>query len=159
MRNLDEIDVEIAEVERGNMAVLDPSAQRDRYQQFADTARGLLADFREVEANFRALVRELRERIAGWSGSKGQLLDEVLGDRDAGVVRRTDGDRAQELPEGDRSWLRPWGHAGAYDAIESCRLVAAADGRCAPLARVVGACRRSTSPTTSPVTATSRGPC
>jgi hypothetical protein len=82
-RRRHEIDVEIAQVERGNMAVLDPSAQRDRYQQFVDMARGLLADFREVEANFRALDRELRERIAGWSGSKGQLLDEVLGDRDA----------------------------------------------------------------------------
>ena len=78
-----EIDVEIAEVERGNIAVLDPSAQRDRYQQFAATARELLADFREVEANFRRLDRDLRERIAAWDGSKGELLDEVLGDRDA----------------------------------------------------------------------------
>ncbi len=30
-----------------------------------------LADFREVEANFRALDRELRERIAAWDGGKG----------------------------------------------------------------------------------------
>jgi hypothetical protein len=82
-RRRNEIDAEIAQVEQGNVAVLDESAQRDRYQQFADTARGLLADFREVEANFRALDRELRERVAGWSGSKGELLDEVLGDRDA----------------------------------------------------------------------------
>src|SRR5262249_35220236 len=41
-----------------------------------------LADFREVEANFRALDRALRERIAGFDGSKGQLLDEMLGHRD-----------------------------------------------------------------------------
>jgi hypothetical protein len=69
-----EIDVEISEAERGNVAVLDPSAQRDRYQQFAATARELLADCREVEANFRTLDRDLRERIAAWDGSKGELL-------------------------------------------------------------------------------------
>ena len=32
-----------------------------------------------------------------------------------------------ELPAGDRSWLRPWGHASAYHALASCRLVAVAD--------------------------------
>jgi hypothetical protein len=76
-----ELDREIAAVESGDFAVLDPTARRDRYQQFADTARALLADFREVEANFRRLDRELRERITTWDGAKGQLLDEVVGDR------------------------------------------------------------------------------
>jgi hypothetical protein len=75
------IDREIAAVEAGDFAVLDPTSQRDRYQQFAETARALLADFREVEANFRRLDRALRERITTWDGSKGQLLDEVVGDR------------------------------------------------------------------------------
>ena len=51
-------------------------SQRDRYQQFARTARELLADFRQVEENFRGLDRSLREQIAGWSGSKGALLDD-----------------------------------------------------------------------------------
>jgi hypothetical protein len=41
----------------------------------------LLADFREVEENFRKLDRNLREQIAGWTGSKGALLDEALGSR------------------------------------------------------------------------------
>jgi Protein of unknown function (DUF3375) len=80
-RRRQEIDVEIAKVERGNIPVLDTSAQRDRYQQFAATAAELLADFREVESNFRTLDRELRARIASWDGSKGALLDEVLGSR------------------------------------------------------------------------------
>ncbi|MQA25042.1 MAG: DUF3375 family protein, partial [Micromonosporaceae bacterium] len=80
-RRREEIDAEIARVQRGDIAVLDTSAQRDRYQQFAATARELLADFREVEANFRALDRELRARIASWDGAKGALLDEVLGSR------------------------------------------------------------------------------
>jgi flagellar motility protein MotE (MotC chaperone) len=76
-----ELDAEITRVEAGDFAVLDASAQRDRYQQFAATARELLADFREVEANFRALDRALRARIAAWEGSKGELLDEVVGNR------------------------------------------------------------------------------
>lgn len=75
------IDAEIDQVVGGDFAVLDDSAQRDRYQQFATTARELLSDFREVEANFRALDRELRARIAGWEGSKGELLDDVVGNR------------------------------------------------------------------------------
>jgi hypothetical protein len=61
--------------------VLDDVALRDRYQQFSSTSRALLADFREVEANFRALDRDLRRRVAAWSGSKGELLDDVLGSR------------------------------------------------------------------------------
>lgn len=75
------IEAEIARVEAGDFAVLDTSAQRDRYQQFAVTARELLADFRQVEANFRALDRSLRARIAAWEGAKGELLDEVVGSR------------------------------------------------------------------------------
>lgn len=72
------LDEEIARAEHGDIDVLDAVGQRDRYQQFARTARELLADFREVEENFRQLDRRLREQIAGWTGSKGGLLDEVL---------------------------------------------------------------------------------
>ena len=62
--------------------MLEASALRDRYQQFSATARGLLADFREVEENFRKLDRDLREKIATWHGAKGELLDDVLGSRE-----------------------------------------------------------------------------
>ncbi len=78
-----EIDAEIARVAGGEVPLLDPSSQRDRYQQFASTARELLADFREVEANFRTLDRDLRARIAAWAGAKGELLDDVLGNRNS----------------------------------------------------------------------------
>jgi len=82
-RRRQEIDEEIARVRGGDVQVMDPSAQRDRYQQFTATATELLADFREVETNFRALDRELRERITGWEGSKGELVEEVVGSRSA----------------------------------------------------------------------------
>lgn len=76
-----EIDVEIAHLEDGGIAVADPVTQRDRYQQFARTARELLADFRQVEENFRDLDRDLREQIALWEGSKGELLDDLFTNR------------------------------------------------------------------------------
>ena len=91
-RRRDEIDADIARVESGRVDLLDAVGQRDRYQQFASTARELLADFREVEDNFRNLDRELREQIAGWSGSKGELLDEVLGSRSS--IRESDQGRS-----------------------------------------------------------------
>lgn len=75
------LDEQIARAERGDIDVLDAVGQRDRYQQFARTARELLSDFREVEDNFRQLDRRLREQIARWTGSKGELLDEALGSR------------------------------------------------------------------------------
>lgn len=76
-----ELDAEIARVQSGDIPVLDDTALRDRYQQFSSTSRALLGDFREVEANFRALDRDLRRRVAAWGGSKGELLDDVLGSR------------------------------------------------------------------------------
>ncbi len=80
-RRRDEIDHEIADVEAGTLMTLDGTALRDRYQQFASTARDLLSDFREVEENFRGLDRAARERIAAWEGGKGDLLNELVGTR------------------------------------------------------------------------------
>lgn len=80
-RRRDEINAQIARAEAGHVDVLGSAARRDRYQQFARTARELLADFRQVEENFRHLDRQLRERIASWTGSKGELLDEMMADR------------------------------------------------------------------------------
>jgi hypothetical protein len=77
------LDDEIGRVEAGDLGLLDASGVRDRYQQFAATARELLSDFREVEDNFRRLDRQLREKITGWQGGKGELLDDVLGSRES----------------------------------------------------------------------------
>ncbi len=76
-----EIDAEISAVEGGEVNVLDPTGVRDRYQQVSATARELLADFREVEENFRGLDRAAREKIAAWDGSKGELLADLVGSR------------------------------------------------------------------------------
>jgi flagellar motility protein MotE (MotC chaperone) len=79
----DEIDAEIAGVVAGHLPLLDATALKDRFQQFMQLARELLIDFREVEQNFRQLDRHVRERIALWEGSKGELLEEIMGERDA----------------------------------------------------------------------------
>lgn len=79
----DELDAEIARVMSGDLVVLDDTAIKDRFQQFVLLARDLLTDFREVEQNFRMLDRHVRERIALWEGSKGALLEEIMGERDA----------------------------------------------------------------------------
>jgi hypothetical protein len=83
LRQRHDVDEQIARVQAGDMPMLDETAVRDRYQQFAATARELLADFREVEENFRKLDRQVREKIAGWQGGKGELLDDVLGSRES----------------------------------------------------------------------------
>ena len=78
-----DIDAEIARVLTGDVPVLDDTALKDRFQQFIQGARDLLTDFREVEHNFRQLDRRVRERIALWEGSKGALLQDIMGERDA----------------------------------------------------------------------------
>jgi hypothetical protein len=80
-RRREELDRQIERAEAGLVDVLEPTAVRERYHQFASTARDLLADFREVEDNFRALDRSARERIAAWTGSKGELLGDLVGSR------------------------------------------------------------------------------
>lgn len=77
------LDADIARAEAGESPPLDSAALMDRYQHFADTARELLSDFREVEENLRALDRGAREQIAAWDGSKGELLEQLIGDRHA----------------------------------------------------------------------------
>lgn len=79
----DEIDAEIARIVAGDIPLLADTALKDRFQQFMALARELLTDFREVEHNFRALDRRVRERIALWDGGKGALLEEIMGERDA----------------------------------------------------------------------------
>ena len=79
----DALDQEINQVTQGNVTLLDDTALKDRFMQFNQQSRELLSDFREVEQNFRLLDRRVRERIASWDGSKGELLVEIMGERDA----------------------------------------------------------------------------
>lgn len=77
-----EIESEIDRIRRGDLRMLDDTALKERFQQFTETSRSLLGDFREVEQNFRSLDRKIREQITLSDGSKKDLLDEFLGKRD-----------------------------------------------------------------------------
>ena len=79
----DAIDAEMAQVLSGEVSMLDDTALKDRFQQFTQGARELLSDFREVEHNFRQLDRRAREKIALWEGSKGALLEQLMGERES----------------------------------------------------------------------------
>lgn len=78
-----DIDDEIARIRRGELDLMDATQIKERFYQMEQIARALLADFRQVEQNFRDLDRLVRERIAHWEGGKGTLLDSVFGERDA----------------------------------------------------------------------------
>ncbi|NKN32032.1 DUF3375 domain-containing protein [Marichromatium bheemlicum] len=82
-RKRDTLDAEIERVRQGELPLLDETALRERFQQFSQLARELLNDFREVEHNLRQLDRKVRERITLWDGGKGELLEEIMGERDA----------------------------------------------------------------------------
>lgn len=81
-RRRDALEQEIADIRAGHLAFMDATQLRECFLQVQDTARALLADFRQVEQNFRELDRAVRERIATWSGGRGDVLGEVFGERD-----------------------------------------------------------------------------
>lgn len=80
-RRRDAIESELADAREGRFAIIDGTGVRDRYQQFSQTAREMLGDFREVEDNLRGLDRSAREKIAAWDGGKGELLENLVATR------------------------------------------------------------------------------
>lgn len=76
------IDEEIARIRAGRLEFMDETQLKERFLQMTGIARALLADFRQVEQNFRDLDRDVRMRIATWEGTKGELLEDVFGERD-----------------------------------------------------------------------------
>jgi len=81
-RRRDQIDREIERVRSGQAGPLDVTQIKERYAQVADMARRLLADFRQIEENFRLLDAQTRERIATSMQPKGTLLEEIFGETD-----------------------------------------------------------------------------
>lgn len=77
------LDEEIARLRAGEVELMDDTRVRERFLEVDASSRSLLADFRQVEQNFRDLDRQVRERIATWGGGKGELLAEIFSERDA----------------------------------------------------------------------------
>lgn len=78
-----EIESEIRRVRSGADRGLDPTAIRERYYELEDTARRLLADFRQIERNFRDLDRDARARVIASDQERGRVLKGIFEVRDA----------------------------------------------------------------------------
>ena len=77
-RQRDGIDAEMQRIRNGNIRVMTGPEALDHLQQLTALAKDLLSDFREVEQNFRKLDRQVREQIATWNGTQGELLESIF---------------------------------------------------------------------------------
>ncbi len=88
----EKIEREIEQITTRGILPHDPVQVKERFFQAEETARRLLADFRQIEYNFRALDRETRELIATSDKDRGDLLDEIFQDQD--IIRDSDQGRS-----------------------------------------------------------------
>ncbi|MBI5459910.1 DUF3375 family protein, partial [Methanobacterium sp.] len=72
------VEMEIENVKHGKMDVLDDRQIKEHYFLIEETAKYLLADFRQVEQNFRDLDRKFRKKIITTSQTKGKVLEELF---------------------------------------------------------------------------------
>lgn len=77
-RQRDGIDAEMQRIKDGKIRVMTAPEALDHFQQLTTLAKDLLSDFREVEQNFRKLDRQVREQIATWDGTQGELLASIF---------------------------------------------------------------------------------
>lgn len=72
------IEREIEEVKQGKIDVLDDRQIKERYFLIEETAKNLLADFKQVEQNFRELDRRFRQKIITTNLAKGKVLEDLF---------------------------------------------------------------------------------
>lgn len=86
------IEAEISRVQMGDIDTYDAARIRDRFSLFEDTAGRLLADFRQIEHNFRELNQQVRQDQVRTNLSKGRFLDDVFRAQD--TIMATDQGRS-----------------------------------------------------------------
>lgn len=77
----EQIEKEIELVKKGDIRNLEPTQIKERFLQASQMAREILSDFRAVEQNFRELNRDMREKIAKWDRSKGELIGDYFSEQ------------------------------------------------------------------------------
>ncbi len=77
-RQRDGIDAQMEQIRSGEIPLMTGPEAVDHFHQLTAQAKDLLSDFREVEANFRKLDRNLREQISRWEGGQGDLLESIF---------------------------------------------------------------------------------
>lgn len=76
------LDKEINDAKKGIYEKTDDTRLREDYLLAQETAKRLLADFRQVEQNFRELDKDTRQAIIKSSLTKGKLLDDIFSKQD-----------------------------------------------------------------------------
>ena len=76
------VEQEIKDLKNGKFDMLDDRQIKERYLFIEETAKNLLADFRQVEENFRTMDRNFRKKIITTSQTKGKVLDELFQQQD-----------------------------------------------------------------------------
>ena len=82
-RRRSQIDKEIERLRSGSGAVMDSTRIKERYFELEDTARRLLADFKQIEQNFRDLDRSVRAERLAQERPRGSVLKDIFELRDA----------------------------------------------------------------------------
>lgn len=77
-----QLDKEIEKAKAGIYERLDDTKIKERYLYAEETARRLLADFRQVEQNFRELDKQARQTIIKSTLTKGKLLGDIFDRQD-----------------------------------------------------------------------------
>lgn len=76
------LDKEIEDAKKGVYEKTDDTRIKEDYLLAEETAKRLLADFRQVEQNFRDLDKDTRQAIIKSSLTKGKLLDDIFSKQD-----------------------------------------------------------------------------
>ena len=82
-RTKDEIDREIDLISKGGYKPFSETQIRERFIEAEETARRLVADFRQVEQNVRDLDKEARQLFVTADAPKGAVLDDVFERRES----------------------------------------------------------------------------
>lgn len=82
-RTKDEIDREIDLISKGGYRPFSETQIRERFIEAEETARRLVADFRQVEQNVRDLDKEARQLFVTADAPKGAVLDNVFERRES----------------------------------------------------------------------------
>lgn len=88
------IAAELAEIEKSGVVKpqLDAVQIKERFLQAEETAQAILADFREVEENFRELTRQVQDDVVKWTRGKGELLEKIFNESD--IIRKSEQGRS-----------------------------------------------------------------
>lgn len=120
----EKIAAELAEIEQSGVVKprLDEVQVKERFLQAEDTAQAILADFREVEENFRELTRKVQDDVVKWTRGKGELLEKIFSESD--IIRKS---------EQGRSFMAFWRYLMLSQQQEDFRTTMAQISETAPI--------------------------